>query len=206
MEFEGAVTDYDVEQGKILHIAQQPMYKMDDQLHVRFYKHAELNSARSREEGRKIYEDKIYIRIVAPANRLNEIDRQATESDKVRFAAHYQRFIAGLEQMTAGTPISELPRISAAQVLELQALKVDTVEQLSTMPDHTVQLLGLGGMTLKSQAIAFLARSKSVDELAQRSAEQAAEIAELKKLLADRMAGHGETKSLEVKVSAGKAV
>lgn len=199
------VTDFQMEDAKLVHIAQQPAYKMDDQLHVRFSKHAELNSFRSKEEGRKIFDEKIYVRILMPANRLTEIYREASEDDKVRFAAQYQRFIAGLEQLTSGTPISELPQISPAQVLELKALKCDTIEQLATMPDHTVQLLGLGGLTLKNRAQSFLARAKSTDDLVAQNSALKAEIDELRALINARLTAEDAAKNAkpDVQVKAG---
>lgn len=199
MEFE-AITDFQLEHDKLVHIAQQPMYKMDDQLHVRFYKHAELDSFQSKAEGRKIFVEKEYIRIVAPANRLSEIDREASDGDKLRFARQYTAFKQNLEQLTIGTPVSELHGVGPAQVLELKALKVDTIEQLATMPDHTVQLLGLGGLTLKTKAQAYLNRTKSNEVLASQNTAMVAEIAELKKLILDRAAADQATKDAKPSV------
>jgi hypothetical protein len=185
-------TDFEFEMGELTRLANQDAYKLDDQLHVQFYRHAEQNSFRSREEGRKIFEEKVYIRIMSPADRLSVVERAATDQDKLRFSRQYEAFMAGLEQLSVGTPVSELGGISPAQVLELRALKVDTVEQLAGMPDTTVQLLGIGGQDLKRRAAAFLARTQNVDALAAQNVDLQKQISELQTLLSQRQAQERE--------------
>lgn len=159
-----SATDFDFEAQRLNDLASQQAWGLDKGLHVQFYKHAELNSFRTQEAGRKIFDEHVYIRILMPANRLNVIERRATEEDKTRFAAHYTRFLQGAEQLQTGTQLSELPGLTAAQVLEFRALKVDTVEQLAALPDTTVSLIGVGGQMLKQQAIRFLdARANSLE-------------------------------------------
>jgi len=153
------VTDFQDEEQRMLDIATQKAYAQDATLHVRFYKRAVLNAFRTREEGRKIFDDKVYVEIIAPANRLNVIDREATDEDKVRFSRALAAFFAQQDQLVSGTPLSELPTLTPGQVAELNALKVFTVEQLSNVADTTVQLLGTGGQELKQRAIRFLAKT-----------------------------------------------
>lgn len=179
-------TDFDFEMGELVRLSQQDAHKLDNQLHVQFYRHAELNSAESVKAGRKIFEEKVYIRIMAPANRLNVIERAASDQDKLRFSRQYEAFMAGLEQLSVGTPVSEVGGISPAQVLELRALKVDTVEQLAGMPDTTVQLLGIGGQELKRRASAFLARSQGTEALVSQNQDLQKQISELTALLQQR--------------------
>lgn len=194
-------TDFDLEEAKAIALATEPARKGDSQLHVQFYKHAELNAFKSREAGRKIFEDHVYIRIMAPANRLNIIETRATDEYKLRFAAQYSRFLQGLDQLAIGTPVSELPTITAAQALELRALKVDTIEQLAHVADTTVQILGTGGQELKQRAIRYL------DQTADKS-KQGEEIRSLQAQLAEAL---NRIQSLEkgpttsIKVTAGTA-
>lgn len=160
-----SASDFELEAERLLDLATAPARKLDTQLNVQFYKHAELNSAKSHAEGRKIFDEHVYVRIMAPANRLNVIERRATEDDKTRFARQYSAFLSGLEQLASGTPLSELPTLTAAQVLELRALKVQTVEQLATIPDSTVGILGVGGQELKQRAIRYLDSRADVTKL-----------------------------------------
>ncbi len=178
-----SATDFDFEAKRIGEIAMEPARKLDNQLHVQFYKHGELNSFASREAGRKIFEDFTYIRIMAPANRSSIVERRATDDDKMRFSAQYARYLQGMEQLASGTPLTELPSLTPSQVMELRALKVTTVEQLGGLPDTTVQILGTGGQELKQRALRYLDKttdaSKQGDRI--RSLEQ-----QLAELLAER--------------------
>lgn len=149
-------TDFELEESRAIELATLPSRKQDNQLNVQFYKHAELNAAESRKQGRKIFDDYVYVRIIAPADRLKVIERRASEEDKQRFAPQYRKFFQGQAQLSSGTPLSELSTITPSQVLELQALHVETVEQLAGMPDTTAQLMGMGGLELKRRAQKFL--------------------------------------------------
>lgn len=182
-----SVTDFIFEEQELHKLARNGARALDNQLHVQFYKHAELNSFRSQAEGRKIFEDHVYIRIIAPANRQSVIERRATDEDKERFPIHYSRFLQGQEQLAIGTPLAELYGLTPSQVLELKALKVETVEQLANLPDTTVQLLGIGGQELKRRASAWLARASGTDALAAQNVQLQAEVAELKKLIQERL-------------------
>lgn len=197
-------TDFEFESNRLGDLASQQAWKLDGSLHVQFYKHAELNTFRSQEEGRKIYDEFVYVRILSPANRLNVIERRATDEDKQRFARHYAAFLAKAEQLQSGTPLAELPTITAGQVLELRHLKVDTVEQLALLPDQTAQLLGTGGLELKLRAIRFLDERKNSGALAEQVRQQAAEIAELRALVAKTQAPAAGASDIKVSGTVAK--
>lgn len=178
-------TDFELEEARAIELATSPARKLDHQLNVQFYKHAELNAFKSREANRKIFDDYIYIRIMAPANRLMMIERRASDEDKLRFAAQYQRFFKGQTQMSSGTPLSELHTITAAQVMELKALNVETIEQLAGIPDTTAQLMGLGGLEIKRRAQRFMDLVTDKTEQGEKIRTLEAQLAEL---LAERQA------------------
>lgn len=186
-----SLTDFSLEDERLSDLATQQTYKLDSQLHVQFYKHAELNSFRTREEGRKIFDEFVYVRIMAPANRLNVIERKASPEDLKRFPKQYAAFMRGEEQLASGTPLSELTTLTAAQVAELRSLKLDTVEQLAQLPDATAQILGVGGPELKLRAQRYLSRLKGADE-------QMLRIQELEKQLADLLAERQAAKQATV--------
>lgn len=190
---ETSYTDFDFEMERLGQLASGQANSLDSSLRVQFYRHAELNSFRSAQEGRKIFDDKIYIRIMMPANRLNEVEREATPADKLRFSKAYQHFIEKGEQLITGTPLSQLPSLTPGQVLELRALKVETVEQLANIPDTTAQLLGVGGLELKKRAVDYLGRGASTEALS-------AEIAELKRQLEARVQKAAEVPPAELSV------
>lgn len=162
-----SVSDFDFEEQRLTALSSQQTQSLDAQLYVQFFKHAELNSFKTREQGRKIFEECIYIRILIPANRLNIIERKATDEDKIRFARSYTQFLDKGESLQIGTLLDQLPGLSASQVLELKHLKVETVEQLAGVPDTTAQLLGTGGQELKLRARKFLDRSANSEQLSE---------------------------------------
>ena len=164
---ETSFTDFDFESNRLDDLTSQQAHGLDKQLHIQFYRHAELNSFRTQSEGRKIFEECVYIRILAPANRLLIIERKATDDDKVRFSKHYGQFLEKGECLQEGTPLSEFPGLSPAQVLEMRHLKLDTVEQLANIPDTTAQLLGTGGQEMKQRAIKFLDRTRNSEQLSE---------------------------------------
>jgi hypothetical protein len=153
------VSDFAFEEDRLRDMVRGDTNKLDAQLHVQFYKRAELNCFRTEKEGRKIFDEFVYIRILMPANRLNEIDRRATDEDKLRFKRQFKAFVEKGEVLQIGTPLDQMPNISAAQVLELKYLHIETVEQLAGIPDSTVSTLGTGGQTLKQTARALLDRT-----------------------------------------------
>lgn len=158
-------SDFEADEALLADLSTQQAWKLDAQLRVRFYRRAESNASASKAAGRKIFDDHVYIEILSPANRLNVIDRRATDEDRKRFHKQFVHFVASGEQLVTGTPLSELPTILPSQVLELKAFKVDTIEQLAGMPDHTVQMLGTGGTDLKQRAVRYLAQRISNETL-----------------------------------------
>ena len=151
-----SASDFDFESNRLGALASQQAWGMDNQLHVRFTKHAELNSFETQKQSRKIFVEHVYITILAPANRLNEIHRRANEEDRARFARQFRAFLDNSEVLQVGTPLSELPLIAASQVLELKHLKMETIEQLAGMADTVAQMLGTGGLDLKRRGQAYL--------------------------------------------------
>lgn len=175
-----ATTDFDLERERLDDLATQNAWKLDNQLRVRFYKRAELNTARTQAEGRKIYDEHVYIEILTPANRLNVIDRRVTEEDRKRFAVQFRRFLETGEQLVSGTPLNELAGVTQGQIAEFKALKVDTIEQLANMPDTVVQLLGIDGPRMKQQAQRFLEQRTSNAALSEQLTALRAELETLR--------------------------
>jgi hypothetical protein len=139
----------------------------DDELIVTFEQYPIYLEAQSKIEGRKLYREEPHIRIQFPADRTREIFRMvrndwdgAGPPDAERFPRQWAAFqnqgVAG--QM--GTLLAEWPMVNKAQVLELKAMNVSTVEQLAAVPDTTLHNLGMGGRELRDKAKAWLDKSK----------------------------------------------
>lgn len=132
----------------------------DERLHVQFYIHPKQNAAKSAAEGRPIFEDREYVRIVVPGDKDNIIERPANDIDRARFARQYDAFKRGASsEAVTGTPLSMWPQVTRAQVEELAYFKIHTVEQLAEISDGNAQNF-LGMNSLRQKAKDFLAAAK----------------------------------------------
>jgi hypothetical protein len=159
----------------------------DDSLLVRFYMEATHNPAKSEEEGRPIVEDKVWIEISQPGNKLGVRRVPATDRHKARFPKHYAAFksrISDDDEFLEGTPLTEWAGATRAQVEEMRFLNIRTVEQLAGMADvNNGAMMGLIG--LKEKAKKYLATASGnaaavqIDQMKAENAEMRAQLAEL---------------------------
>jgi len=154
-----------------------PAYSLDKKLYVNFYIRADLNSFKSAQEGRPIFDEVDYVRIIIPGDKNSILDTQVTEEHKHRFENQYQRFKKNQEQAVSGTPLEVWPQMTVGQVAELKAMNVHTVEQLADMPDQLAQKI-MGNHGLRAKAKLFLdaaageaGNTKMVAELEKRDNE-----------------------------------
>ena len=143
----------------------------DDKLGVMFYSRVVEDERATREQGRKVFAEKEYVKIMVPGDRYNIIDRPVQRTgttptdDTLRFAQQYARFKAREEQKTAeGTPIHLWPGVPAALAEELKYLNIFTVEQLADLADTYVGKLPKG-QELKAKAKAFVAAVKDQEQV-----------------------------------------
>jgi hypothetical protein len=139
-----------------------PRYAGDKRLIVRFYKNAIFNEFKSNEQGRAIYDEIDYIRIITPGSR-DDFHTEATREYQNRFPEHWARFKAQEDQAVSGTPISMVPWLSIGQVEELKFFHITTVEQILDAPDAVAQKFS-GFHMLKQKAKTFLDASASEAE------------------------------------------
>lgn len=153
----------------------------DTRLAVNFYKKAVENPVKTEMEGRPIYEDRIFVRILVPGDNLSIIDTYAHEDHKKRFPVQWAHFMnkQGDDESISGTPLSQWPLISTTQAEELRGMKFYTVEQVATASDQQITRIGmLTGMS----PYTFRDKAKSFLNLAQESAEKDKRDAEIKAL------------------------
>ena len=109
------------------------------------------------------FENVEHIRI--HADRLNEVCRPVTESDKRHYSARYEAFQKNEEVPPEGTPIKEWAVATPADISSCKAAKIHTIEQLADAPDEALQRNHLVGM--KYKAIDFLRANKDSGVLGQ---------------------------------------
>ena len=154
---------------------QQPGQVVAHGLYVQFYLHPCENQAQTTKQGRPIFEEKEYIRIMVPGDKSSIIERPVRvgdlpNMDNHKYGIEYDAFKRGAEQGLVGTPLAEWPMITRSQAKELEYFNVRTVEQLSSMPDTSVQNFA-GLANLREQAKRFIEQAEAGAPLAQMQAE-----------------------------------
>jgi hypothetical protein len=144
----------------------------DDRLGVVFYTKAVEDTEASRAEGRKVFREREYVKIMVPGDRHNTIDRPVQRTgvlptdDRMRFAKQYERFKAQHSQEAHdGTPLSLWPLVPITLAEELKYLNIFTVEQLATLSDTHVAKIP-GGQAWKRKAAEFVAALKDQAQVA----------------------------------------
>jgi hypothetical protein len=116
----------------------------------------------SEKEGRPIFEDREFVRIIIAGDRNSEVYREATDYDKERFHEVYDRFKRGMEgrDQIVGTPLKQWALMKPSQIRELEGIKIFTVEHLAALSDGQKQQLGMGSHELVAAAKAYLEAAK----------------------------------------------
>lgn len=155
----------------------------DSSMVVMFYLKPVLNPASSEANGAPQYDDTVYVRIHPPGERLNIVDRRATDQDKKRFPVQWAQFKENAPQETSGTPIDMLfpskPSIGAS----LKASGVFTVEQCADLSAHAIETIGMGCQSWVNDAQRYLQvanKGVKASELKKMSEDKDREIHSLK--------------------------
>ena len=128
-------------------------YHGDETLLVKFYKHPRINTQKTADAGRPIFEETPYIQIMQPGNKDSIIIRPATKMDKSRFAGHFRKYEAREDQESVeGTLLDEWAGITRSQCEELKYLNIRTVEQLCAVSDSNAQgVMGIAYLKEKAK-------------------------------------------------------
>ena len=166
--------------------ANQNRFAMDSKLYTTFYIRPVMNAFKSSQEGRPIYEEKEYIRIIVPGDSKTTVDCPVTDEFRMRFEKQYEKFKKGLAQAIEGTPLEMWPQMTVGLCAELKAMNIVTVEQLAALDDSKAQRI-MGSYDLRRKAQTFLDAAKGEADNNKISAElekRDAEIALLKNQMA----------------------
>lgn len=160
----------------------------DDKLIAGFYKKSVLNAAKSREEGRPIYEGRDFVKIQHPGETLNVVDRPATENDKQRFPRQWGQYERGITQIPDGVPLNQLFPDKPQVVDMMRGYNIHTVEQLSNLSGQAISTVGMGCQEWVNAAKRYMERAeKGVDhhKFETAIAQKDTEIAALKRQVAE---------------------
>lgn len=124
---------------------------------INFFMEAVEIKAESEKAGRPVYKEIPHIRIQVPGDRNNITISKVTDYHKNRYPRAWAIFEAGQkEEAVSGTPLSNWPQITRSQAKEAEYYGVQTVEQLAEISDLNCQKLGMGFMTLRDKAKAYI--------------------------------------------------
>lgn len=172
----------------------------DAALNVTFYQKPIQSPHKTQLEGRPIFEDVTYIRIITPGSQLNIIERPIYESDKMRFPFQWAQYEqAHGDAKVSGTPVSAWPFLTPSQAEELKALKFLTVEMIANASDQQITSMGMaGGMDpyqLRARAQAYLNAAHNtaepqklaadLEQMKREREQERAELAELRAQMAE---------------------
>ncbi len=116
-------------------------------------------SFKSEQEGRPIYEDREFVRIITPGIAKSMAVEEVNAEHKARWPAEYKIFKDGLEESPTGTPLEKWPPMTPAMCLMLKAMHIRTVEELANLNDNIVQEIGIGGRQFRDKARDFVERA-----------------------------------------------
>jgi uncharacterized coiled-coil protein SlyX len=157
--------------------------KADDKLYVRFFMDVLPDDEATKTTGIKKFRDVEMVQIMVPGDKRNITIREARDSDKVRFARHYERFQANnKEEALDGFPLSQWGLLSKAQTEELRYLGFRTVEHVANANDSVMNKYP-GLRELSKRAAAWLqaqANAAPVEKLNSALAERDQTIAAMK--------------------------
>ena len=161
--------DYGLTEGAFIADEPNARFAGDDKLFVVFFLHPHKDEQKSLAEGRPIFKDQEYIRIMVPGDKDSIVIRPARDMDKMRFPKQYAAFQAGEAEVQEGTPLKAWPMVTRSQVEELKFFGVHTVEHLADLADvHVAKFMGMG--SLKTKAQAFIQAAKETAPLEQLNA------------------------------------
>jgi len=126
----------------------------DSKLFVVFYKATTLNDEKSLEAGRPVHDEVDLIKIVTPGQR-DSVVAYATYDYQQRFPKQWAQYKANHSQVGSGTPLSEVSFLTMAQIADLKAMNVHTVEQLAGMADSQAHAF-MGFQSLKARAQTYM--------------------------------------------------
>lgn len=127
----------------------------DNKMIAVFYKKAVANPAKSKAEGRPIFDAVDYVQIFQPGDRFTKVDRPVKDSDKARFPTKWNLYLQNKDQDATGTPLDYLFPGQPELVAELKAMRIHNIEQLRDLTDTNASRLQFGG-ALRDNARKYL--------------------------------------------------
>jgi hypothetical protein len=141
-------------------------YGDDSSVYAEFYLGSILDQVESEKHGRPIYKSVDMLKMMFPGDNTRSWDKPVSlvpvgnrPADPDRFPRQWAAYKAQQVQTQDGTPIEQWPPISRAQALTLKGMNVHTVEQLASVSDANLNMMGM--RQLRDNAKAWLDEAES---------------------------------------------
>lgn len=177
------------------------VYEGDNKLFIKFLTKAVMNPLASTKAGRPVFDEEDYIEIRIPGSQLTCVSAPMTDFNYMqRFGVQYRKWKEGQVEMLSGTPIDSFPYLlgKVAQLAELKAMNIQTVEQLASLDDSWKQKI-MGGQELSRRAAEWINKTSGTDAqvatMAKENEQLKAQMEMMQKQMAELMAA---TKPAEV--------
>ncbi len=124
--------------------------------------------------------------VTKPVSEWLEQTRQQVREERLpaawaeMFERAYDHWKRGEDIPVDGTPLSQWPAITPAELAACKAVHVLTVEDLAQANDETTRRMGMGGLELKKRALRYLDAAHGAGKLVAENAALKAELTDVK--------------------------
>lgn len=181
-------------------------YGDDSHLVVMFYMRSVPNALKSRQAGTRFCDSVPYVKMHAPGENLQIIDRPVREDDRMRFPRQWQAFQENREQISDGIPIDMLfpsyPNIGD----NLRSCGVHTVEQCANMSANAMDTIGMGAQEYKNRAKDYLEAASAGANYHKFTDQLDAKDREIARLKKDMDALSAQFQAIMAQIGAGRPV
>ena len=146
-----------------------------------FFLEAVEDPAQSAAQGRPIFREEEWVKIMVPGDKDNIVVRAVRSVDKTLYGEQYRAFKANQDQPIVGTPLDKIPFLTKARVMEFNALGLRTAEQVRDMSD-TIATKFMDAHGIRKRIGDFLAAASDaapMEKLQAELADRDAKIAQL---------------------------
>jgi len=159
----------------------------DDNCIAIFHMESMRDEDATKEAGKPVFANIAFVKIIAPGNDKEIVDRIVLPKDKERFPKEWFKFTHNEAPEVDGTPIEFWPQLDKAQADTLKANNIFSVENLAGVSDQDISGLGMGMLELKNKAKTWIDLqdgSADINKLAEKNRKLEEQLAALTKKVA----------------------
>jgi len=153
-----------------------------------FFERAVHMKFKSEQEGKAVYENRVFVAITVAGDPHTRVETEATEEHKIMYEPHWNAFCEKREPVVEGTPIENWNVLDPAMLKILQSLKIRTVEQMANLNEAYFKNIGLDARRLRDKAKEYInSNTERVQELEEQIMELNKKLEKLEKKESDKV-------------------